>query len=126
MKNDRQKWIVTVCAGICAGTVSALLILYLLQMAGFSMKGNSYLCVMAVAFFLPWCMNWSRKWVVSVRMTQWIMAGVHTVITVLYAFTVAASGTQLNLLMTAGLTGVMEGVGVVALSLENIIVNHNK
>lgn len=126
MENDRQKWIITVCIGLCAGTISALLILYLLQMTGFSMKGSSYLCMMIVSFFLPWCLNWSKKWVISVRITQWIMVGVHAVITVLYAFTVASSGTQLNLLLSAGLTGVMEGISVLVLYLENIISKHNK
>lgn len=126
MERDRQKWIVTVCMGLCAGIVSALVFLNLLQMTGFSMKSISYIFVMITAFFLPWCLNWCEKWVVSVRITQWIMVSVHVIIAILYTYTVVSSGTQFNLLLSAFMTGAMEGLGVLSLCVEKMITEHKK
>ena len=121
MEKTRQYWILTVCAGLLAGIMNSLILLYLLLMISFSTKSVSFWMIVVIALCLPQCMRFMERWVGSVKTVQWIMVMVNALILIIYVFAVSSSGSRGGLYATVLISSVTEIAGLALMNAVSFI-----
>ena len=93
-----REYIFDAAAGILAGILSGLILLYLMIGSGFSVSSPGFVICLTAGFFLPFCLHFRNRTVTSVTMVLISFA-----VTVVYAYYVGSHSAEI--VTQAGFTG---------------------